>query len=173
MFLQHLCDLSNLFPLLPPSPPLSPIPSSLFSNPSSLFSNPSSLFYSSTLLNALYVFCLVATYGLLLLFIGRPILTRYMNRAARTESETLQSSLLALTFMAIFLSAFFTVIVEGSKGEKEEEWNLCIRVAFIYNMLICSLTSTYSLYLSLSSQGHRRGAHHIWRLSPGTDFPSA
>ena len=78
---------------------------------------PPPLSYSSTLLNALYVFCLVATYGALLLFIGRPLLTRYMDRAARAESETLQSSLLALTFMAIFLSAFFTVRKNGEKGK--------------------------------------------------------
>jgi hypothetical protein len=78
---------------------------------------PPPLSYSSTLLNALYVFFLVATYGALLLFIGRPLLTRYMDRAARAESETLQSSLLALTFMAIFLSAFFTVRENGKKGK--------------------------------------------------------
>lgn len=80
------------------------------------------LFYSSTLLNALYVFCLVAIYGALLLFIGRPLLTRYMDRAARAESETLQSSLLALTFMAIFLSAFFTVREDRRKEGKEKLW---------------------------------------------------
>jgi len=78
--------------------------------------------YSSTLLNALYVFCIVLAYGALLLLLGRPLLSRHLGRAARAGSETLQRSLLALTFMAIFLSAFVTVSArrkgqEGGQGQ--------------------------------------------------------
>lgn len=65
---------------------------------------------STNLLTALYVFMLVLAYGLFLFIVVKPPLTLFFARFSAFESGTTQKSVLAIIFIAIFLSAFFTQI---------------------------------------------------------------
>ena len=63
------------------------------------------------LAQALYVFLIVVAYGAVLLIFVRPLITKYLDKISTIDSVTVQKSLLVGTYVAIFLSAFFTEIV--------------------------------------------------------------
>ena len=69
-----------------------------------------SILNSKTMVTALYVFLLVASYGILLLVFLRPAISKLLDKVSATASENSQKSLLAMCFMAIFLSAWFTEV---------------------------------------------------------------
>jgi Kef-type K+ transport system membrane component KefB len=60
---------------------------------------------------ALYVFLLVAAYGSLLLIFLRPFITRCLDRLSSVGTVSIEKSALAITFMAIFVSSWFTEVV--------------------------------------------------------------
>jgi len=69
-----------------------------------------SILNSASLVNALYVFLIVASYGLVLLIFFRPALSSFLDRVSTTHPHHYQKGLLAALFIGIFLSAFFTEV---------------------------------------------------------------
>lgn len=67
-----------------------------------------SILNSADLVTAVYVFAVVVGYGLFLLLFARPVISRGLERVAAIGSDSVHKSALAVTFVAIFVSAFFT-----------------------------------------------------------------